>query len=195
MHRAKCLGDDPESYFAPVDLDFETGKRLADERGIAFCRSRCGVCPVRWDCFQYQMSFEGTDPEQYRFGVFGGTTGPQRASLFKRGDSAWKCSDCNRVYDPILLISGIQACICGHTSVGTPVSDLGDSWSERHTKLAQQIRDWVQVIPEGAPVQSPTSWAKQHGIRKDDACRVWRALVEDGMLVQIARGRYIRNRD
>lgn len=190
---ASCAGARMDWFFDPVDIN-DDGRRLCDERGLAHARSFCVRCPVRRECAESAMAFEANDPEPFRFGIFGGLTPMQRSSLNRRGVESWRCSSCHAVYDPVLLQQGQLACPNGcDVRLAAPVSDLGDQWADRHTRLAKDVISWVETVADGTAVQSPTSYARQHGIRKDDCCRVWRALVEDGVLVQEGRGRYRKN--
>lgn len=189
---AACAGDQPARWFDPVDVD-DDGRRLPlDEAGLAYCRAKCLECPVRFECLEQAMDDEDGSADQFRFGVRAMTTPQQRASLWRRGKDSWRCAECGLAYDPAQLITGLQVCGCS-TKVSAPVSDLGDAWSDRHTALAQRVIAWVMAsFDPGAEVPSPTAYAKTAGIRKDDCTRVWRALVEDGVLTQSARGRYQR---
>ena len=186
---ADCSGDDQHRYFDPVDP--ENGP--IDEAGLAFCRSRCYECPVRFECFEAAMNWEDGSAEPYRFAVFGGMTPQQRASLWRRGPESWRCAVCGQVYDPTALMRGVKACGECQPEVAAPVSDAGDAWSERHTALARAVIAWVlATFAPGDTVPSPTRYARERSIRKDDVTRVYRALVEDGIIQQTGRGQYVR---
>lgn len=190
---AACAGEDPRRFFEPAEPD-EKGKVQLDEPGLALARSFCFRCPVRAECLASSMAAEDGSAEMFRFGVWGGTTGPQRASLWRRGRESWRCRTCGGPLDPRLLITGDRWCdVCGADGLQAPVSDLGDQWADRHTRLAREVIGWVvREFSPGDEVPSPTRYARERGVRKDDCTRVWRALCEDGILEQVARGRYVR---
>lgn len=74
--RAACRGaDDPESFF-PVN---ESGSNAADARLIADAKAICGSCPVAASCLAWALDNGCTH------GVWGGTTGDERAKIIKRG--------------------------------------------------------------------------------------------------------------
>ena len=184
--QGECVGEEQSRWFDPVEEQL-------DEVGIAYARSRCFDCPVRFECFESAMGWEDGSAEQYRFGIWGGMTPQQRASLWRRGEASWKCAGCGQVYDPTALMRGLAVCGCS-SQVTAPISDAGDQWAERHTRLAQTVIEWVTTLETDAEVPSPTAYAREHGIRKDDVIRVYRALVEDGIIVRVGLGQYRRNR-
>lgn len=66
---------------------------------------------------------------------------------------------------------------------------------DRHSELYPRVVATVFLARTGERVPSPTEWARENKVRKDDVIRVYRALVEDGMLVPgEGRGIYVRNR-
>lgn len=194
---ARCASDgaDLSRWFDSVE-DPDTDETRIDEAGLAFCRGVCFRCPVRIDCLEDVMNMERGYGEKFRFGVRGGLTPDQRASLWRRdgeGDVAWRCSECADALDPRGLITGWRECWeCGPDGTQPGLSDLGDQWADRHTRLAFEVRGWLWGYRAGDLVPSPTAYAREHGVRKDDAVRVYRAFLEEGLLVHEAKGVYRR---
>lgn len=62
--------------------------RLADTAlpgsDLKLARSICGACPVAAECLKLALAVEGTSADQYRHGVFAGTTPVQRARIAGR---------------------------------------------------------------------------------------------------------------
>lgn len=190
--RAECAsgGRDLDRWFDAVE-DPDTGERRVDEAGLAECRRACLACPVRVACYAEVMGEEGNAVEERRYGVRAGTTPEQRASLYRR--FAVSCPDCGEVFDPAGSIDGVLVCDCGEQLMWE-VDDRGDQWLDRHTALAARVAQWLSArAVEGDRVPSPTSLAKELGVRKDDVIRVYRAAVRDGVLVEGAgRGVFTR---
>lgn len=186
--RAACH-DQPLVRFFEDPLPDEGG---VDDQALAYARSFCLACPVRDACLDGAMADEGRAIEARRFGVRGAMTPAQRASLYRRGTRA--CGRCGERYDPVGLIDGHLVCDCGERTAA-PIPDEGDLWLDRHTALSKQIVAWVLSNSEpGDAIPSPTALARQMAARKDDVVRVYRAMVEDGLVVRGERlGHYYRN--
>lgn len=186
--RAACLGQPVNRFFD--DIWPEDGP--SDEQALAFARSHCFKCPVRSDCLDAEMREEGRAVEARRHGLRGATTPQQRASLYRRGTRC--CDRCGERYDPVGLITGHLVCECGEKTAA-PIPDDGDLWLDRHTDLAKRVGAWMLTVTKaGDRIPSPTSLARQLGERKDDVVRVYRALLEDGVIVSgEGRGVYYRN--
>lgn len=60
--RAACRGDGPGLFFADDDASIEAAKAI------------CAACPVRTECLEDAVA-------GHEYGVWGGTTGRQRAQL------------------------------------------------------------------------------------------------------------------
>lgn len=85
-------------------------------------------------------------------------------------------------------------CECG-PSRASAIPDRGDGWMDRHSDLYPRVVATILPAQAGERVPSPTEWARENRVRKDDVIRVYRALVEDGMLVLgEGRGVYVKNR-
>lgn len=188
MPRAACFGEDTNRFFDDP-LPEEGG---IDEVALAYARRFCLRCPVRGTCLDVELTKEGRAVEERRFGVRGAMTPQQRASLYRRGTRA--CPTCGERYDPAGLITGHLECACG-VKLTAPIPDLGDQWLDRHTDLSRRIAAWVLANSgQGDRIPSPTALARQLGERKDDVVRVYRALLEDGVIVAgEGRGVYYRN--
>jgi hypothetical protein len=152
----------------------------------------CARCPVRWQCLQDAMEQEGSAGSGYRFGIWGGLTPLQRHSLKQRG--CWKCPKCDETFDPMGFLVGELVCDnCGYEATVKPLPDCGDSWLERHTKLAEQVVAWlIENTVVGAVVPRPHGLARTLSARKADVVRVYEALVFDGTLARTADGAYVR---
>jgi len=48
----------------------------------------CGRCPVSAQCLDYAMRMERGTKGDYRFGIYAGLTGPQRAKIARSGYGA-----------------------------------------------------------------------------------------------------------
>lgn len=166
-------------WFDAVE-DQETEERRIDEAALASCRAACLRCPVRVECFAEAMADEGADLAQFRFGVRAMTTPEQRYSLRQR--FAVACPDCREFYDPAGLINGVMVCDCGEFTMHE-VDDRGDEWLDRHSALAARMFSEAPTRwSPGDLMLSPTAWAKELKVRKDDAIRVVRAMVRDGLV-------------
>lgn len=188
--RAACLGaPDPNRWFDCVE-DPETEERRIDEAALAQCRAACLRCPVRVECFAEAMADEQDAASERRFGVRAMTTPEQRASLYRR--FAVGCPDCREIYDPAGLINGKMVCDCGEFEMHE-VDDRGDEWLDRHSTLAARMfAEAPRLWAPGDRMLSPTAWAKELHVRKDDAIRVVRAMVRDGLVVKgERRGEYV----
>jgi hypothetical protein len=186
--RAACLGEPLVRFFEdPLPDDGGT-----DEQALAYARSFCVRCPVRAACLDTELAEEGRAVEGRRFGVRGAMTPAQRASLYRRGTRA--CPSCNEAFDPLGLIDGHLVCECGER-LAARIPDEGDLWLDRHTALATTVVRWVLANSHpGDRVPSPSALARQLGERKDDVVRVYRAMVEDGVVISgPGRGVYTRN--
>lgn len=186
--RAACLGQPLARFFEdPFPEDEGT-----DEQALAYARSFCVRCPVRGECLDAELAEEGRAVEARRFGLRGAMTPAQRASLYRRGTRS--CERCGERYDPVGLIDGHLVCDCGE-KVAAPIPDEGDLWLDRHTALSKTVVAWVLANTKpGDRIPSPTSLARDLGERKDDVVRVYRAMVEDGVVVSgPGRGVYTRN--
>lgn len=74
--RARCRGEDPDLWFPQGD-----GQRRSDRKVRAVtvvARSFCLKCPVKNDCLSYAITLD------LRYGMWGGLTERQRASLTGR---------------------------------------------------------------------------------------------------------------
>ena len=69
--RAACLGDDHDAFFPHRD----------DATGTDAALRVCATCPVATECLEAALAKEGNLAGQYRYGIRGGTTPEQRASL------------------------------------------------------------------------------------------------------------------
>jgi hypothetical protein len=93
-----------------------------------------------------------------RTGVYAGLTGPQRYSLEKRG--------------------GVVGDV--------PIPDRGDQWTDRHTELAAEVIAWAaEHVEVGGEMPSGTKLGRQLQSRPADVRRVYTALVEDTILVEV----------
>lgn len=68
QERAHCVG-------SGVDFFDKTNKAPA--------LSLCAVCPVKRECLQLALDGEGDAPARRRYGIFGGTTGDERARIHR----------------------------------------------------------------------------------------------------------------
>jgi WhiB family redox-sensing transcriptional regulator len=75
---AACRGADPELFFPPP-----LGAKLAPL--MRQIRELCGTCPVRDQCLQFVLDFEGDARLESRYGIFAGTTPRQRWAM-------WRCT-------------------------------------------------------------------------------------------------------
>lgn len=71
--RAACRDQDAEAWFP----DGVVGYALA---GDAF--DTCDACPVRVDCLDWALQFEGSLPVNCRAGIYAGTTPTERHRLY-----------------------------------------------------------------------------------------------------------------
>lgn len=186
--RAACLTEPLVRFFEDPLPEYGP----PDEGALAYARSFCVRCPVRGQCLDAELREEGRAVEGRRFGVRGGMTPQQRASLYRRGTRC--CPRCGEAFDPLGLIDGHLVCECGE-KVAPPIPDEGDLWLDRHTQLSKTVVAWVLANTRpGDRVPSPTSLARVLEERKDDVVRVYRALVEDGVVTSgPGRGVYTRN--
>lgn len=169
---ARCLGQ-------PSHIFFEDA---LTEPGLANARTFCNVCPMRRECLDDGMAWEDSKSVGRRYGVWAGTTPIQRASLALRGEGARRCP-CGELYDPAHLLSGRLRCTCGRNRNLPPLSEAGDGWTERHTKVAERALDWLVehvLVGEQAPV--PSVMAECLSVRRHDVARVYIAFIEDGTL-------------
>lgn len=77
MNEAACAGLDPPIFF---DRAYDDGNpaRSRRESGLQYARSICARCPVQSDCLEYALA------NRERFGIWAGTTPPERAALLKQ---------------------------------------------------------------------------------------------------------------
>jgi hypothetical protein len=81
-----CLEPDPDLQADRLAEFYELseGKSAAARRNAAEVIAEfCNVCPVKSDCLADAMNREGDLTDSYRYGIQGGLTGPQRASLHR----------------------------------------------------------------------------------------------------------------
>lgn len=190
--KAACLGQPVNRFFDDIWAD-DDGPAAEDPEGaLAYARSFCMRCPVRGECLDAELQEEGRSVEARRFGLRGAMTPAQRASLYRRGSRS--CERCGERYDPAALIDGHLVCECGE-KLAPPIPDEGDLWLDRHTALSRRVVSWVlSSTAPGDRIPSPTALARQLGERKDDVVRVYRAMLEDGVVVSgEGRGVYYRN--
>jgi Transcription factor WhiB len=153
-----------------------------DAGGLARARTYCFNCPMRRECLADAMEFEDSRSVARRFGVWALLTPIQRASLALRGEGARRCQ-CGELYDPAHLLSGRLRCACGRARNLPPLSEAGDGWTDRHTKVAERALDWLVehvLVGEQAPV--PSVMADKLSVRRHDVARVYIAFIEDGTL-------------
>lgn len=155
-------------------------------------RTTCDSCPVRWECLDMEMSAEHGMSDMYRSGVFGGFTASQRHSLEKRGASL--TCPCGEAYDPVQLRAGDLDCqFCGRTGYMAPIPNRGDSWTARHTKMAQDVIAWlVENVEPDAEAPSAAKLAIAMKIRVNDLRRVYESLAADHILVRTDEGVLVR---
>lgn len=152
------------------------------DTGLAQARTFCRACPGRRECLADGMEFEDGKSIARRFGVWAMLTPTQRASLALRGEGARRCA-CGELYDPLQMLSGRLRCECGRNRNLPPLSEAGDSWTDRHTKVAERALDWLMEhvqVGESAPV--PHAMAEVLKVRRHDVARVYLAFIEDGTL-------------
>lgn len=63
---------------ACVGLGDDMYPESSDTKGIQYAQAVCDSCPIKADCLDDSMRREGGIGKDYRFGVRGGLTGPQR---------------------------------------------------------------------------------------------------------------------
>jgi hypothetical protein len=133
----------------------------------------CQRCPYRIECFELGLSYETDSPGAHRYGIFGGTTPPQRASIVQRGypkgaDPMWLCAGRDTVNDREV----------------PPIPYDGDRWSRHHTQIARKVvlllRD--AGLSAGDPLPRNTEIAAAVGASPSAMGRVLEALVADGTL-------------
>lgn len=159
-----------------------SGRVVFGASEVAEARTYCSRCTLRRDCLADAMDFENGKSVGRRFGVWALLTPIQRASLALRGEGARRCP-CGDLYDPAHLLSGRLRCACGRTRNLPPLSEAGDGWTERHTKVAERALDWLVehvIVGEQAPV--PSVMAECLSVRRHDVARVYIAFIEDGTL-------------
>lgn len=79
-----CLEPDPDQEADRIAEFYELseGKTAAARRNAAEVIAEfCNVCPLRADCLAHAMNTEQDLTDMYRFGIQGGKTPAQRASL------------------------------------------------------------------------------------------------------------------
>lgn len=174
---ASCASEPPGELTA---LFFEDA---LTEAGLAQARTVCVTCPGRPECLDDAMAFEDGRSVGRRFGVWAGTTPIQRASLALRGEGARRCA-CGELYDPLHLLSGRLRCECGRSRNLPPLSEAGDGWTDRHTKVAERALDWlVEHVQVGESAPVPSVMAEHLSVRRHDVARVYVAFIEDGTLM------------
>jgi hypothetical protein len=190
--RGACLGLPDRVFFEDVTPSREDGTDgPVDPAALKRAQGVCGSCPVRMQCFQYVMDWEGPAAEVRRHGVFAGLSGPQRAAVRRR--DTMKCWQCGEVYDPLGLAGGDLYCACGPMPAD-PIPPDGDRWLPRHTALVDKVVAWLleNTRPEQrAP--SPSALVAILKTRKDDTHLVYGYLVREGLLRKgETRGAYFR---
>ena len=70
---ALCAEIDPDLWHPNCKDSEDT------ETAIAICKT----CPVRYECLEYALSFEGGRSAKQRYGIYGGTTPTRRASIYR----------------------------------------------------------------------------------------------------------------
>jgi hypothetical protein len=143
----------------------------------------CDNCPVRKACLKQACELEKGETAENRAGIFAGFTPQQRHALGKRGQSL-SCAECGQAYDPTELRTGTLRCRCGKRDIA-PIPDRGDQWTPRHTKLARMTISWLsEHVEVGGDVPAPLALSRQLKVGVKDLRRVYRALVEDHVLLK-----------
>lgn len=173
--KAACA-DQPLEIFFPEE-------ELPVALAYANARDFCDTCPVRWACLEQCCKIEGTESLDHRAGIFAGMTPAQRHSLAKRGQ-ALACPNCGDSYDPVDLRNGTISCHCG-TAKATPIPDRGDQWTDRHTKLARIVIDWLgENVEPGETVPDALKLSRTLKVGVKDLRRVYQALIEDHVIIK-----------
>lgn len=203
--RANCLGLESRVFFDDVFRSMPLPKATRypdpDQEALDYARSVCAGCAVRRECFREAMEHEAQRPTDGgnatpgladRFGVFGGTTPPQRHSLWRR-DSWQPCRGCGESPDPLGLIDGEVVCECG-TFSDPPVEDRGDQWYPRHDNAWARLLPWIlENTKPGDRVDPPSVMGRRIGYRHkgNTLAIVFERLVADGILGKDDQG-YVR---
>lgn len=82
QHDAGCIGADPSVFFPERTIGAARGAiRSADNHRITLAikeaKQICSQCPVTEECFAFAMQ----NSDAFQFGVWGGTTAPERRHL------------------------------------------------------------------------------------------------------------------
>lgn len=180
IEHASCKEMRPGVFFE--DVWFR--ERRPYTEALAKARTSCDACVVRWECLDMEMAAEHGIIDTHRSGVFGGFTAQQRHSLEKRGASL-HC-ECGEAYDPVQLRAGDLDCqFCGRKGYMAPIPDRGDGWTQRHTKMAQDVIAWlVENVEPNAEAPTSAKLARTLSIRVNDLRRVYDALQDDHILVR-----------
>lgn len=162
----RVIGDGAE-----IDrLFFSMAPANIEEARERFCRK----CPFRMECFAMQNDVEEGLGAEHRYGLFGGVTGAQRASLAARGYDGKA--------DPLLLVEGWDSDAQREVP---PMDNDGDRWSRHHTQIARKVVRWLREesgLQPGDTLPRNKEVAAAVRVSASAMGRVLEALVADGTL-------------
>ncbi|MFJ6066532.1 WhiB family transcriptional regulator [Streptomyces tendae] len=106
-----------------------------DQQGIAAAKAVCADCPVWRDCLADALREEGGSRSTSRDGIFGGLTGGQRFSIYKRAARARRAEG-----EPKLSPCGTRAAYERHRRKGEPIDEACRAAKLEHLHMTRGKR-------------------------------------------------------